>query len=339
MKASSAMKAIQFSRFGGPEVLEYVDVPAPIPAAGEVLIEVAAAGVNYPDIRERLGVYNRAETKVGGVVLPRITGLQAAGVVREVGSQGDRSLLGKKVLAMLTKGGGYAQFVTAPSVMSVPLSDGADDVTMAALPCQGLTAWLTLQASTELRPGESVLVQGGAGGVGSLAIQIAKILGAGKVIATAGTEEKRAFTRSLGADFAVDYELADWPKAVLEQTGGRGVDVILESIGGEVFEQNFQCLAPFGRCIIFGSTRGPGKPFEPRRLMTKAQTLTGLYLPFFFQKPELVRRGLEFLVAHALDGSLRAQVARVLPLSQTAEAHRLLEDRKVTGILVLDPRG
>jgi len=332
------MKAIQFSRFGGPEVLEYVDVPNPVPAADEALVEVTAAGVNFPDIRERMGVYNRAETKVGGVVLPRITGLQATGFVRETGPQCDRSLLGKKVLALLTKGGGYAQMVTTPSGMVVPLPDTADDVQMAALPTQGLTAWLTLQASTQLRPGESVLVQGGAGGVGSLAIQIAKTLGAGLLIATAGTEEKRAFTRSLGADFAVDYEKPDWPKAVLEHTGGRGVDVILESIGGEVFEQNFECLAPFGRYIIFGSTRGPGKPFEPRRLMSKSQSMTGLYLPVFFQKPELIRQGLKFLVDHALDGTLRAQVAQVLPLSQTAEAHRLLEERKVTGIIVLDPR-
>ena len=332
------MQAIQFSSFGGPEVLDYVSVPNPSPKSDEVLIEVSASGVNFPDVRERMGVYNSAETKVGGVVLPRVSGLQAAGHVREVGPDGDRTLLGRKVLALLPKGGGYAQFVTTPSVMAIPLPDSADDIKMAALPVQGLTAWLTLEASTVLQPSESVLVQGGAGGVGSLAIQIAKALGAGTVIATAGTEEKRAHTLELGADFAVDYEKADWPKTVLEHTDGRGVDIILESIGGEIFEQNFECLAAFGRYVIFGSTRGPGKPFEPRRLMSKAQSMTGLYLPFFFQKPELIHRGLKFLVDHAIDGSLLPQVAQVLPLSQTAEAHRLLEARKVTGVIVLDPR-
>ncbi len=136
----------------------------------------------------------------------------------------------------------------------------------------------------------------------------------------------------------MDYEKADWPKTVLEHTGGRGVDIILESIGGEIFEQNFECLAALGRYVIFGSTRGPGKPFEPRRLMSKAQSMTGLYLPSFFQKPELIHRGLKFLVDHAIDGSLLPQVAQVLPLSQTAEAHRLLEGRKITGVIVLDPR-
>jgi NADPH2:quinone reductase len=332
------MKAIQFSRFGGPEVLEYVDVAEPVPVADEALIEVTAAGVNYPDVRERMGVYNRAETKVGGVVLPRIAGLQVAGYVRKIGDRGDSSLLGRKVLALLPKGGGYAQWAVTPSGMTVPLPESADDVQMAALPVQGLTAWLTLQASTELRPGESVLVQGGAGGVGSLAIQIAKALGAGTVIATAGTEEKRSITRVLGADFAVDYEKPDWPKAVLAHTAGRGVDIILESIGGEIFEQNFECLAPFGRCIIFGSTRGPGKPFEPRRLMSKSQSMTGLYLPFFFRRPELIRRGMKFLVEQVLVGKLRAQVAQVLPLSRTFDAHQLLEERKVIGVIVLDPR-
>jgi NADPH:quinone reductase len=332
------VKAIQFSRFGGPDVLEYVDLPCPTLGTDEVLIEVTAAGVNFPDVRERMGVYQRADTHVGGVVLPRVTGLQAVGTVTDVGPQGDRSLLGKKVVALLPKGGGYAQFATAPSGMAIPLPPSADEVLMAALPAQGVTAYLMLKASTELRPGESVLVQGAAGGVGSLAVQIAKALGAGLVIATAGTEEKRAFTRSIGADVAVDYEQPDWPKAVLEHTGGRGVDIILESIGGNVFEQNFECLAPFGRYIIFGSTRGPGTPFEPRRLMSKCQTMTGIYLPVFYQKPNLIREALEFLVDHALDGTLRARISEWLPLSQTAHAHRLLEERKAVGIIVLDPR-
>jgi NADPH2:quinone reductase len=183
-----------------------------------------------------------------------------------------------------------------------------------------------------------VLVHGAAGGVGSLAVQIAKILGARPVLATAGTDEKRAFARGLGADFAVDYSVPDWPKAVLDHTGGRGVDVILESIGGEVFEQNFECLATFGRYLILGSTRGPGQPFEPRRLMSKSQTMTGFYLPVFFQRPDLIREALAFLVAHALDGTLRANVATVLPLSQAAEAHRLLEARRAVGVVVLDTR-
>jgi NADPH:quinone reductase len=333
------MKAIQFSRFGGVEVLDYVDLPRPSPQTDEVLIEVSAAGVNFPDIRERMGVYQRAETHVGGVVLPRVSGLQVVGRVVEVGSKGDHGLIGKKAVALLPAGGGYAQFAIAPSNLIVVLPESADDVTMAALPDQGVTAYLTLTASTKVQAGESVLVHGGAGGVGSLAVQIAKALGAGQVIATAGSDERRAYTRSIGADVAVDYAKPDWPKVVLEATGGRGVDIILESIGGEIFEQNFECLRTFGRYIIFGSTRGPGAPFAPRRLMAKCQTVTGIYVPIFFAlRPDLVHQALEFLVDHTLDGTVRPNVATVLGLSQTAEAHRMLEERRAVGVVVLDPR-
>jgi NADPH:quinone reductase len=332
------MKAIQFSRFGGPEVLEYVDLPRPAPKGDEVIIEVTASGVNFPDIRQRTGVYQRAETHVGGVTLPYVTGLQVVGKVIEVGPEGNRTLDGKKVLAFLPQGGGYAQIAKASSGMAVPLPESVDDVQMAALPTQGLTAYLMLTALTKLTKGESILVHGAAGGVGSMAVQIAKILGASTIVATAGTQEKREYTRTIGADFSVDYEKPDWPKAVLKYTDGRGVDVLLESIGGNIFEQNFECLAFFGRYIIFGSTRGPGKPFEPRRLMSKCQSMTGIYLPIFVQKPDLIRAGLEFLVEHALSGRLKAKVAETLPLSKTAEAHRALEERRVTGIIVLDPR-
>jgi NADPH2:quinone reductase len=332
------MKAIQFSRFGDRDVLEYVEVPKPAPQNDEVLIEVTASGVNFVDIRERQGIYARAETHVGkDKGLPRISGLQAVGHVTEVGPLGDRSLIGKKVVALLPSGG-YSQFVAVLPNAMVCLPSSADDTMMAAIPTQGLTAWLMLNASTQLRPGESVLVHGAGGGVGSLAVQIAKSMGAGFVVASAGSEEKRALARSLGADKTVDYDLPGWPKVVLEATGGRGVDIVLESIGGEIFEQNFECLATFGRYIIFGSTRGPGKPFEPRRLMSKCQSMTGIYLPVFNAKPELVRQGMQYLVDQAVHGKLRAQVSAILPLSQTAEAHRLLEERQVVGAVVLDPR-
>ena len=333
------VKAIEFSRFGGADVLNYVNIPRPSPQADEVLIEVTAAGVNFPDIRERMGVYQRAETHVGGVTLPRVSGLQAVGRVVEVGAKADQSLIAKKVVTLLPAGGGYAQFVNAPQSLMVVLPESADDVTMAALPDQGVTAYLTLTASTKIQPGESVLVHGAAGGVGSLAVQIAKALGAGPVIATAGSDERRAYARSIGADVAVDYAKPNWPSVVLEATGGRGVDVILESIGGDVFEQNFECLATFGRYIVFGSTRGPGAPFAPRRLMTKCQTMTGIYVPVFFaQRPDLVQKALAYLVARTLDRSIRPNVATVLGLSQTAQAHRMLEERRTVGVVVLDPR-
>jgi NADPH2:quinone reductase len=180
-------------------------------------------------------------------------------------------------------------------------------------------------------------VHGAAGGVGSLAVQIAKALGAGLVIGTASGDDRRSFARSLGADHAIGYDGPDWPQAVLQHTGGRGVDVIVESIGGEVFEQNFECLATLGRCVVIGSTRGPGAPLAPRRLMARAQSISGMYLPTFHDYPELIQRALRFLAAGVEAGDIKATVSAVLPLSRAAEAHALLERRAVRGVLVLDP--
>jgi NADPH2:quinone reductase len=188
-----------------------------------------------------------------------------------------------------------------------------------------------------LKPGESVLVHGAAGGVGSIAVQLAKAMGGSPVIGSASTEEKRLFVRDLGADAAIDYGMDGWPNEVLKITGGHGVSVILESIGGSTFEENFECLATFGRHIIFGSTRGPGQPVPPRQLMAKCQSMIGIYLPVYFALPELIRKGLEEMVERFVNGSIRSHVAKVLPLSQIAEAHRLLEERSVSGVIVLNP--
>ncbi|WP_263353423.1 quinone oxidoreductase family protein [Acidicapsa acidisoli] len=235
-------------------------------------------------------------------------------------------------------GGGYAQVVAAPAYSTVVVPEFVDDVKLAALPTQWLTAWLMLNASTQLLPGESVLVHGAAGGVGSIAVQIAKVMSAGLVIGSASTEEKREFVRGLGADAAIDYSDPAWVGEVLRITGDLGVDVILESIGGEIFQQNFECLAKFGRHIIFGSTRGPGNPLPPRQLMAKSQALIGIYLPVYFARPNLIRKSLEEMVEKFIGGAVQAHLASVLPLSQVGEAHRLLEEQKVSGVIVLDPR-
>jgi NADPH2:quinone reductase len=331
------MKAISYARFGGAEVLEYIDVTRPDPGAGEVLIETTAIGVNFPDIRERLGIYNRAETRVGGVYLPQIGGLQVVGIVVGTGPGVDPALKGRKIMALMKKGA-YAQFAVARLGMFIVIDDEANDFEMASLPAQGTTAFLMLQSSTILKKGESVLIHGAAGGVGGIAVQIAKALGAGIVIGTASSANRRASVMSLGADHAIAYDYPAWPEQVLGFTEGRGVDIILESIGSDVFEQNFACLATFGRHIVVGSTQGPGKPFAPRQLMTKAQTLTGIYLPLFFDHPDLIMRALRFLADGVRSGAITPRVAVVLPLSRTADAHRMLEERQAQGMIVLDPR-
>jgi NADPH2:quinone reductase len=330
------MKAIFYRKFGERDVLEFGEMPEPVPQEKQLLIQVERSSVNYVDIRERQGTYNRPETHGGEIKLPHIPGLQATGRVTATGSPADQAWIGKKVLAYTPRGGGYAQFVTAETNFCIEIPESQDADLFAALPNQGLTAYLLLTASTKITPGESVLVQGASGGVGSLAIQIAKILGAGRVLGTASTSKKREFIRSLGADHAIDYTVDNWPQIVVEKTGGQGVDILLESIGGDIFEKNFECLGPFGRYVIFGSTRGPGQPFAPRRLMQKSQSLTGFYLPVYLARPELIHQGMDFLVKATVEKKLTPSIARVLSLSDTAEGHRLLEDREIQGTILLN---
>ena len=329
------MKAISYARFGGPEVLEYQKLPNPTPGPGQLLIEAAAIGVNFPDVRERLGVYNQAETRVGGVQLPQVGGLAVAGTVIAAGPQTSVET-GRRVVALMKKGG-YAQLAVAQQALCAVVDDDADVAALAGFAAQAACAHLLLQASTTLRAGESLLVHGAAGGVGSLAVQIAKALGAKPVIGTASSAERREFVMSLGADAAISYDEPGWPDQVRELTSGRGVDVLIESIGGDVFEQNFDALATFGRYLLLGSTRGPGEPFAPRRLMTKSQALIGFYLPVFYDRPELIGNALRFLADGLKAGQIKSHVDQVLPLSNAAEAHRRLESREVRGVIVLDP--
>ncbi|HEY3996079.1 MAG TPA: zinc-binding dehydrogenase [Mycobacterium sp.] len=329
------MKAIRYERFGGPEVLDYVQLPDPKPGPRQLLVRSAAVGVNFPDVRERLGVYNKAETRVGGVQLPQVGGLAVAGTVVAAGPQTSIEV-GRSVVALMKKGA-YAQLVLAEEALCAVVDDDADMAALAGSAAQAACAHLLLQASTTLVAGESLLVHGAAGGVGGLAVQIAKALGAGPVIGTASTPQRREFVMTLGADAAISYDEPGWTDQVRELTSGRGVDVLIESIGGEVFEQNFDALATFGRYLLLGSTRGPGEPFAPRRLMTRSQALIGFYLPVFYERPELIGNALRFLAAGIKTGQITPQVDDVLPLRQAAEAHRRLESREVRGVIVLDP--
>jgi len=330
------MKAIFYREFGDRSVLNYGDIPAPQPGPGELMLKTTRTSVNFVDIRERQGVYNKPETHGGKTYLPHTPGLQAVGAVIEVGAGVDREWIGKRVMAYTPAGGGYAEQTVARAEFCVPIPSGYGDDLFAALPNQGLTAYLLLTASAQLKSGETMLVQGASGGVGSLLVPMAKAMGAGKILGTASSLEKRDFIRGLGADEAIDYTDERWVERVMELTAGRGVDIVFESVGGEIFEKNFDCLAHFGRYVIYGSTRGPGQPVPPRRLMGKAQSLTGFYLPIFLQRPELIRAGLEFLVDAVVQGKVVPSIGHVLPLHYAAEAHRVLEDREVLGTLLLD---
>lgn len=229
------MRAIQITRFGGPEVLTPADLPDPEPKAGQLLIEVAAAGINYAD------THQAEDTYLAPTRLPLVPGAEV------VGTEGD----GRRVVALLGSGG-YAERALAWPQTTFEVPEAIDDASALALVLQGTTAWHILRTSARMAPGESVVVHAGAGGVGSLAVQLAKAWGAGRVIATASSEEKRSLAMELGADAAVDSQSEDMRAALEEANGGHKVDVVLEMTGGPVFDGSLAALAPFGRLVTYG---------------------------------------------------------------------------------------
>ncbi|HEX2103563.1 MAG TPA: quinone oxidoreductase [Solirubrobacteraceae bacterium] len=315
------MRAIQVRRFGGPEVLELVDLPAPEPRPGEVLIRVARAGVNFADTHQRRDEY------LAAAELPLVPGAEVAGV---------REDTGERVVAM-TGTGGYAEYATAPEALTVSVSDGVDDGTALALLLQGLTAWHLYRTSGRVAAGESVVVHAAAGGVGSLAVQLGRAMGAGRVIATASTEDKRALARELGADAAVDAAPEGLADRLVEANLGRRVDVVFEMAGGEVFEQSLRALAPFGRLVAYGNASGEPNEVGTGRLMRRSVSVVGFWLVHCLSRPEMVREPLADLFERAARGELRPIVGDTYPLSEAARAHADMQARRTTGKLLLDP--
>ena len=321
------MRAVQLTEFGGPEVLEVREVEVPEPGEGEVLIRVSRAGINFADTHQRENAY------LAKFELPFVPGGEVAGVVeRGDGELGD----GTRVVGMI-RHGGYAEYAVAPAVTTFPIPDGVDDGVALALLVQGLTAWHLYRTSAKLEPGESVVVISGAGGVGSLAVQLAKPFGAGRVIATASSEEKRAMTLELGADAAVDSAEDDLAAALMEANGGEPVDVVLEMAGGRIFDECLKALAPFGRLVAYGiSSREPNR-VSSGSLMRRSQAVVGFWLMHLLARPDLLREPLADLFDRAARGDLRAVVGGTYPMSEVRRAHEDLAARTTTGKLLLDP--
>src|SRR5947208_6047419 len=229
------MRAIQIEEFGGPEVLRLADVPVPEPGEGEVLIRVSLAGMNYADTHQRTNDY------LASYELPLVPGGEVAGV---------REDTGERVVAM-SGTGGYAEYATAPEALTFPIPDGVDDGAALALLIQGLTAWHLYRTCGRVEPGESVAIVAAAGGVGSLAVQLGKPMGAGRVIALASTQAKRELTLELGADVAIDSGPEGLKERLVEANEGRQVDVVFEMAGGAVFDACLAALAPFGRLVTY----------------------------------------------------------------------------------------
>ncbi|MGO7335668.1 quinone oxidoreductase family protein [Rhizobium leguminosarum] len=325
------MKAIRFHNTGGPEVLVYEDVPDPTPKAGEVLIRVEAAGMNYADVMRR-----RGDDYPDASPPPFILGVEVAGTVAALGEGVTSPAIGTPVLA--TPGaGGYAQYICVPAAMVIPLPEGFDTVNAAALVAHGMTASIALRKSGRLVEGETVLIEGAAGGLGSFFVQLAKLYGAGKVIAAASTPEKRAMAEKFGADSTVDYTAPDWADRVKELTGGRGVDLIMETAGGDNVNQALDALAPFGRMVFLGQSSGKSAQIDPWRLTTQNHTVTGIYIGAYAAFPDLMAETMGELIGFLMAGKLSINIGKVMPLSQAAEAHRLLENRLTTGKVVLKP--
>jgi NADPH:quinone reductase len=311
---------VQIQEFGGPEVLQVVDLPKPEPGDGQVLIEVSRAGMNFADTHQRENTYlARYET-------PLVLGGEVAGRTED----------GRRVVAMVPSGG-YAEYAVAPEASVFPIPDGVDDGAALALLIQGLTAWHLYRTSAKLAEGESVVVISGAGGVGSLAVQLGRPFGAGRVIATASTEEKRAFTLSLGADAAVDPAVDDLKEALIEANGGSRVDVVLEMAGGRVFEQSAEALAPFGRIVTYGIASREQNNLQTGRLMRKSRAVIGFWLMHCLGRRDMIEEPLADLFERTARGELKPQIAETYALSDVRRAHEDLQGRRTSGKLLLDP--
>lgn len=297
------MKAIRINETGDPDVMHLEEIERPVPKRGQVLIKIAAAGINYADLSQRQGQYLTATR------LPMTMGFEAAGTVEQLGPDVTSPAVGTRVAAFVT--GAYAEYAVGAAATTVPIPDELDFNRAAALLVQGVTAYQLLHDSAQLQPGESVLVHAAAGGVGTLAVQLARLLGAGTVIGTASSEEKLDVARRLGAD------------------------VILEMVGGENIERNLQCLAPFGRMVIFGAASGQPSTMAPTRLMAKNQTITGYWLTAWMSRPERVAHAIQQLLGYSAQRQIEVIVGETFPLARAVDAHRAIAARRTTGKVVL----
>lgn len=308
------------TEFGGPEVLHLVELPIPTPGPDEVLIRVRRAGLNYADTHSRAGNYVHQPT------LPLIPGVEVAGV---------REDTGERVIALVGTGG-YAEYATAPASLSFPIPDSLDDDTALAILVQGLTAWHLYRTAGRVAEGETVVVHSAAGGVGSLAVQLGHPLGAGRVIGTASSPQRRELALSLGADAVVDPDPEGLTERLIEANDGREVDVVFDMAGGEVFERSYRALAHFGRIVVCGISTSETNRISTGSLLRHSRSIVGFYLFHTAERPELFSAALGDLLALAARGELRAVVGGVYPLAEAARAQGDLRSRRTSGKLILD---
>ena len=323
------MKAIQITEPGGPDVLEWTEAPDPVPSAGEVLIEVTASAVNRADLLQRAGHYPPPPGA------SEILGLECSGRIAALGDGVTEWAVGDEVCALLA-GGGYAQLVAVPAGQVLPAPKGVDLVSAAGLPETVCTVWSNVFMGAGLQPRETLLVHGGAGGIGTTAIQLAKALGA-RVVATAGSPEKVARCRELGADAAINYRTEDFVERLREITAGHGADVILDNIGAAYLGRNVEALSVNGRLVVIGLQGGVRGELDLGRLMAKRAAIlsTGLRARPVAEKATIVASVREHVWPLTESGTLTVVADQRFPMAEAAAAHRLVESSGHVGKVLL----
>ena len=323
------MRAVEISEPGGPEVLRVAEAPKPAPQPNEILVKVAAAGVNRPDVLQRMGHY---PVPPGASPLP---GLEIAGEVVELGAEAKLWKRGDKVCA-LANGGGYAEYCAVPETQALPVPKNLTMVEAASLPETCFTVWGNVYDRGRLAPGETLLVQGGTSGIGVTAIQMGAATG-NRVFATAGSDDKVAACVRLGAQKAFNYKTQDWVAEVRAATGGKGVDVILDMVGGDYVPRELKCLAEEGRLVFIAYLRGPRSELDIDAVMRKRLTITGSTLrPRSSEFKGYLARNLREKIWPLIEaGRIKPQVYRTFALAEAAEAHRLMESSQHIGKIVL----
>ncbi|USG66171.1 NADPH:quinone oxidoreductase family protein [Brevibacillus ruminantium] len=325
------MKAILVTAFGGTEGMIYTDVEMPEIHPKQVLIRVEKTSVNFADIKSRYG-------KKGGGALPFIPGLDATGVIVEVGAQVKSLQAGQRVIAF-PHNGSYAEYIAADENLTFVLPDEIDFDTAAACPIVSFTSYKLLADIAALEKGETVLIHAAAGGIGTTAIQLAKLLGAGKVIGTVGRQSKAKIALEAGADHVICTDTEDFAQKVQELTGGTGADVILDSISGWVSEKSMECLASYGRLVHFGNASGEVGNIRTIDLHASCRSVRGFSLGTTRSKrPELLQDTAEKVLPYLADGRLAIKIGRRFPLAEAAQAHDWVESRQSTGKVLLEVR-
>ena len=322
------MKAVRFHAIGSPEVLRVDDVDKPKPEPGQALVRVHVVGVNFADTLLRRGTY------ISQPNLPETPGYEAAGIVEEVGQGVEPRLVGQRVVALAEHC--YAEYVVAPAETLVPLPDAVSFEAGAAFPVQALTAYHMLFTVDKVGPGKTVLIHAAAGGVGLVAIQMAKLAGA-RVFGTTSSQDKARLAMEMGADEVILYNQTDFAEEVRRMTGGRGVDLVLDSVGKATQQGSMKSLAPFGHLVSYGIASGVPDPVEILPLYEKSLKVSAFWLFTAKRVPAVARLGVEQVLSWIAGGQLRLHIGLRLPLSQAAEAHRRIESRETVGKILLIP--